>query len=150
MKAVVQRVLSANVEIGGEIVGKIGKGLLILLGVKSDDTQKDVNFLAEKCCGLRIFENENGKMNLSVSDVDGELLVVSNFTVYGDCHHGKRPSFVEAAPPEKANCLYEQFVSLCKQRGLQVQTGIFRADMKVTLVNDGPVTLIVSSDHMKS
>ena len=149
MKAVVQRVLSASVEVEGKIVGQSDRGLLLLVGVSTTDTKKDAEFLAEKCCGLRIFEDENGKMNLPLSSVDGGILAVSNFTIYGDCHHGKRPSFIEAAAPDKANELYEYFVSLCREKGVHTETGIFRAEMKVSLVNDGPITLIVSSDHMK-
>ncbi len=149
MKAVVQRVLSASVTVDGNVVGKIENGMLILLGVKKDDTKSDAEFMAEKCCGLRIFEDENGRMNCSLSDVGGSILAVSNFTVYGDCKHGKRPSFIDAARPDQANELYEYFVSLCRQKGIETQTGIFRADMKVSLCNDGPVTLVVSSDHLK-
>ncbi len=149
MKAVVQRVLSASVTVDGKVVGKIDKGLLLLIGVKDDDTKKDAEFLAEKCCGLRVFEDENGKMNCSLSDVKGAILAISNFTVYGDCSHGKRPSFIKAAPPDKANELYEYFVSLCRQKGIETQTGIFRADMKVSLCNDGPITIIACSDHLK-
>ena len=147
MRAVVQRVSSASVMIDGKLYSSIEKGLLILLGIKSGDSEVEVNYLAEKCMGLRIFEDQEQKMNLSVRDVNGSILVVSQFTLYGDTRKGNRPSFVEAAPPQIAEPLYEKFVSIL-QHSLgkeKVATGVFRAMMHVALVNDGPVTVIVES-----
>ncbi len=145
MKAVVQRVKESAVAVDGEIVGEIGRGLLVLLGVAEGDGRKEADFLAEKIPNLRIFEDEAGKMNLSLFDMGGEMLVVSQFTLLGDCRKGRRPSFVKAAGPEKANELYEYFVAQVRGKGLAVQTGRFRAMMEVRLINDGPVTLIVES-----
>lgn len=145
MRAVVQRVKHAKVEIEGKVKASIGKGLLILLGVHETDTQEDAVYLAKKCCATRIFEDENGKMNLSAADVNGEILVISNFTLYGDCRKGNRPSFTEAARPENAVLLYEKFVSCVKDNALPCQTGEFGADMAVELLNDGPVTLVIES-----
>lgn len=143
MRAVVQRVSSAQVRVDGQVVGKIGKGLLILLGVAPSDSEKEVLWMAEKCTGLRIFEDTEGKMNRSLEDVGGDALVISQFTLYGDCRKGKRPSFVGAAPPEMANTLYEKFTEAMRNRGIQTETGIFAARMEVELTNYGPVTLII-------
>ena len=146
MRAVLTRVKSASVEIGGETVGQIGQGFLILLGVGPEDTEEKCRYLAEKALGLRVFEDENGKMNLGLSDVDGQVLVVSQFTLYGNCRKGRRPSFTEAADPELGNRLYEKFLSICEELGYPPQHGIFGADMQVESVNDGPVTLILDTD----
>lgn len=145
MRAVIQKVKNASVTVDGEIVGKIGKGLLVLLGVSNDDLEKDANYLVEKTLNLRIFEDSDEKMNLSLLDIKGEILVVSQFTLYGDARNGRRPSFIEAARPEKANQLYEYFVSEIKTKLLQVETGKFQAMMDVSLVNDGPVTILLDS-----
>ncbi|MDA7980887.1 MAG: D-aminoacyl-tRNA deacylase [Pirellulales bacterium] len=145
MLACLQRVSSASVTVDGEIVGQIGKGLLILIGVGQGDTKADANFLAEKITGLRVFEDEAGKMNLALGDVGGEMLVVSQFTLLGDCRKGRRPSFIGAAPPEEANALYEYFCQRVRDQGVTVATGRFRAHMDVALVNDGPVTILVDS-----
>lgn len=145
MRAVLQRVSEARVRVGGEIVGEIAQGLLVLLGVGQGDAAADARFLADKIVGLRIFEDAQGKMNLSVEDVGGSLLVVSQFTLYGDCRQGRRPGFSAAAPPEQANALYEQFVGMLRGRGLRVATGVFQAEMTVALVNEGPVTLLLDS-----
>ena len=146
MRAVLTRVKSASVTIDGSVVGKIGKGFLILLGVGPEDTEEKCRYLAEKALGLRVFEDENGKMNLGLSDVGGEVLVVSQFTLYGNCRKGRRPSFTDAANPELGNRLYEQFLSDCADLGFAPQHGEFGADMKVESVNDGPVTLILDTD----
>lgn len=143
MKAVLQRVTNAEVKVDGETTGKIGEGLLILLGVGPNDTTENADALIKKICNLRIFRDENDKMNLSVKDIDGEILVVSQFTLYADCAKGNRPSFVDAAPPEKANELYEYFKEKCKLEVKNVQCGVFGADMKVSLLNNGPVTIIL-------
>jgi D-tyrosyl-tRNA(Tyr) deacylase len=135
----------AEVSVGEEVVGKIGAGLLVLLGVAKSDTQADADYLAGKIIGLRIFDDENGKMNLSVADTRGSVLVVSQFTLYGDVRKGRRPSFDEAAPPELANDLYEQFVRKIREAGLVCETGRFQAMMDVELVNDGPVTILIDS-----
>ena len=148
MRAVVTRVLSASVEIEGSIRGEIGGGFLVLLGIKAEDTPELTKKLAQKLCGLRVFEDENGKMNRSLSDVGGKLLVVSQFTLYGNCRHGKRPDFLAAARPETAVPLYELFISECRALGFEVQTGEFGADMKVASVNDGPVPLILDTDDL--
>lgn len=145
MRAVVQRVRKAAVEIGGETVGEIGAGLLVLLGVRVDDEEKDAAFLAGKVANLRIFEDTAGKMNLSLKETGGEALVVSQFTLYGDCRKGRRPSFTDAAEPVKGEALYENFVSCLRAEGLTVGTGRFGAKMLVKLENDGPVTLVVDS-----
>ena len=148
MRAVLTRVKSASVTIDGEVVGKIGQGFLILLGVGPEDTEQKCRYLAEKALGLRVFEDENGKMNLSLSDVGGSVLVVSQFTLYGNCRKGRRPSFVEAAGPELGNRLYERFLQDCADLGFAPQHGRFGADMQVASVNDGPVTLILDTDAL--
>ena len=146
MRAVVQRVSSARVEIDGEVAGSIGRGLLVLLGVGQGDSEKQAHWLADKIAGLRIFEDDAGKMNLSVEDAGGSALVVSQFTLYGDCRKGRRPSFAGAAPPEEADRLYQVFLNRLKERGLPVATGVFQAMMQVHLVNDGPVTVVVETE----
>ena len=148
MRAVLTRVKSASVAIGGEVVGKIGQGFLILLGVGPEDDESHCRYLAEKALGLRVFEDENGKMNKSLEDVGGEVLVVSQFTLYGNCRKGRRPSFVEAAGPELGNRLYEQFLKDCEDLGFPPQHGQFGASMQVESVNDGPVTLILDTDEL--
>ena len=148
MRALIQRVKRASVTINSQITGKINEGLLIFLGVGEDDTEKQVQYLVEKCTGLRIFTDEQDKMNLSVKDINGEILVVSQFTLYGDCKKGKRPSFVRAARPETAIPLYESFIAHCKNTGLNIQTGEFGADMQIELINDGPVTIWLDTEEM--
>ena len=148
MRAVLTRVKSASVTIDGQVVGKIGKGFLILLGVGPEDDESHCKYLAEKALGLRIFEDENGKMNLGLADVEGQVLVVSQFTLYGNCRKGRRPSFTEAAGPELGNRLYEQFLRECETLGYPPQHGQFGADMQVESVNDGPVTLILDTDQL--
>ena len=148
MRAILTRVSSASVTIGGERVGQIGKGFLILLGVGPEDTEKECRALAEKCLALRIFEDENGKMNLGLDQVGGQVLVVSQFTLYGNCRKGRRPSFVGAAGPELGNAMYERFLAICAELGYEPQHGQFGADMKVESVNDGPVTLILDTDEL--
>jgi len=145
MRAVIQRVKKSSVTVNGEIIGKIGSGLLVLLGVSREDEIKDADYLADKIPNLRIFEDENAKMNRSLLETSGEMLVVSQFTLIGDCRKGRRPSFTKAAGPDKAKQLYEYFVSQVKLKGVKVKTGQFRAVMDVSLINDGPVTLIVES-----
>ena len=148
MRAILTRVSSASVTIDGEVVGSIGKGFLILLGVGPEDTEKECRHLAEKALGLRIFEDENGKMNLGLDAVGGEVLVVSQFTLYGNCRKGRRPSFTDAANPQLGNELYEKFLAACEELGYPPQHGRFGADMKVASVNDGPVTLILDTDQL--
>ena len=143
MKLVVQRVSEAKVEVDEKIVGKIGKGYLVLLGITHTDTKEIADYLVKKLCNLRVFKDENDKMNLNLKQVNGELLIVSQFTLYGDCTEGNRPSFVNAAKSEIANELYEYFCNKCNQNGIHVEKGIFGADMKVSLLNDGPVTIIL-------
>lgn len=145
MRAVVQRVSRAQVLVGGEVTGQIGLGLLVLLGVGRDDTEADASHLAEKVCGLRVFEDAQGKMNRSVQDVGGSVLAVSQFTLYGDVRRGKRPSFDAAAPPEQARLLYEFFVTGIRAAGVRCETGRFQEMMKVELVNEGPVTILLDS-----
>jgi D-aminoacyl-tRNA deacylase len=145
MRAVLQRVSSARVVVGEEVVGQIGRGLLALLGVARGDTPAQVEWLAEKVAGLRVFEDDDGKMNRDVTEIGGAVLVVSQFTLYGDCRKGRRPSFIDAAPPEEAVPLYEGFVNALKARGVPVATGRFGAMMRVELVNEGPVTLILDT-----
>ena len=148
MRAVVQRVSRASVGVGGEIVGAIECGFLVLVGVTHADTAADAESLADKIVGLRVFEDDAGKMNLSLADAGGRCLVVSQFTLYGDCRKGRRPSFVAAAKPEQAERLYETFVAAIRSRGVEVATGRFRAEMSVELVNDGPVTLLLDSGKL--
>jgi len=145
MRAVIQRVSEASVRVDGEVIGKIGRGLVVLLGIAADDTQTDAEYLSEKIVGLRIFPDEAGKFAFSVQDVQGEVLVVSQFTLYGDCRKGRRPSFSDAAGVDTALPLYEYFVTCVKQQQVPVATGRFQATMAVQLVNDGPVTLILES-----
>ncbi|MHC6180660.1 D-aminoacyl-tRNA deacylase [Clostridium sp. JNZ X4-2] len=146
MRAVVQRVKSSKVEVGGEIIGEIGKGLNVLLGISVEDTNEDIPYMKDKILNLRIFEDENGKLNKSLLDVKGELLIISQFTLYGDCRKGRRPSFIRALSGDKANDIYEEFVRECKNSIDRVQTGKFGADMMVTIENDGPVTIMVDSE----
>ena len=148
MRAVVTRVNEASVTIDGEVTGKIGKGFLILLGVGPEDTEAHCRYLAEKALGLRVFEDENEKMNLGLADVGGQVLVVSQFTLYGNCRKGRRPSFAEAANPELGNRLYAQFLKDCADLGFPPQHGQFGADMQVASVNDGPVTLILDTKQL--
>ena len=147
MRAVVTRVASASVAIDGETVGKIGHGFLVLLGVRTDDTEAQAKRLADKVCGLRVFEDENGKMNRNLAAVGGELLIVSQFTLYADCR-SRRPGFTAAARPETAIPLYELFIEECRGRGFHTETGRFGAEMQVSSVNDGPVTLILDTDEL--
>jgi D-tyrosyl-tRNA(Tyr) deacylase len=148
MRAVVQRVSSASVAVSGETVSSIGTGLLVLLGVGKGDGEADVDFLADKVVNLRVFEDEAGKMNRSVLDAGGELLVVSQFTLLGDVRKGRRPSFTDAMEPVRANELYKSFCEACRRLGVKVGEGVFRAEMKVALVNDGPVTLLLDSKRL--
>ena len=150
MRAVVTRVSSASVTIDGKVNGAIDKGYLILLGVGPNDTEAVCDKLAEKICNLRVFEDENGKMNLGLDAVHGEVLVVSQFTLYGNCRKGRRPSFTDAAGPELGNALYEKFLAICAELGFPPQHGEFGADMKVESINDGPVTLILDTDQLMS
>ncbi|TNF50027.1 MAG: D-tyrosyl-tRNA(Tyr) deacylase [Deltaproteobacteria bacterium] len=145
MRVVIQRVSEASVTVDRQTVGAIGQGLMVLLGVAQGDTSQEAKFLAEKTAGLRIFEDDAGKMNRSVEEIGGSLLVVSQFTLLGDCRKGRRPGFAGAAPPELADQLYEEFVAALRSRGVNVATGVFRADMQVALVNDGPVTMLLDS-----
>ena len=148
MRAVLTRVKHASVTIDGKVHGQIGEGFLILLGVTHEDTEAQAVKLADKLTGLRIFEDENGKMNRSLEDVKGQLLIVSQFTLYGNCKKGRRPEFLAAARPEIAIPLYEKFIALCRDKGFSVETGEFGAEMLVESVNDGPVTLIVDTDQL--
>lgn len=147
MRAVVQRVTKAAVMLQetGETVGAIGKGFVVLLGVGNDDTEADSKYLADKIGGLRVFEDENDKMNLALADVGGAVLAVSQFTLFGDCRHGRRPGFTDAARPELADPLYNHFVERLRKQGLQVETGVFQTDMLVEICNDGPVTMLLDS-----
>ena len=145
MRAVIQRVSQASVVVAGQAVGAIERGLLVLLGVAQGDTAQDAAYLADKSAGLRIFEDNDGKMNRSIEDIGGGILVVSQFTLLGDCSNGRRPGFTAAAPPEVADSLYLAFVEALRKRGITVATGIFRANMQVTMVNDGPVTMLLDS-----
>lgn len=145
MRAVIQRVSRASVKIDGAIHGEISHGMLVLLGIRGSDTESDLQWLAEKVVHLRIFEDQQGKMNKSLADIDGEMLIISQFTLYGDCRKGRRPGFSSAAAPEIAEPLYRQFIEEVKNRQIKVATGIFQASMEVELVNDGPVTLLLDS-----
>lgn len=145
MKLVIQRVANATVKVSGEIIGQIEKGFLVLVGIKQGDTKEQADILIKKLCNLRVFEDENNKMNLSIKDIDGKLLVVSQFTLYADCKKGNRPSFIEAARPEVAEPLYEYFKQGCRNNGIEVESGKFGADMKVSLLNDGPVTIVLEA-----
>ena len=148
MRAVLQRVKHAKVTIDGRVSGEIGTGFLILLGVAPEDTPEEALYLAKKCVGLRVFEDENDKMNLALADVGGKILAVSQFTLYGDCRKGKRPNFTRAAKGDQARELYEYFVDCCRGLGVETQTGEFGADMKVELLNDGPVTIMLDTDEL--
>ena len=145
VRAVVQRVKSADVTVNGNITGQIGPGLVVFLGVEDDDTGADASYMAEKVAGLRIFEDAEGKMNLSVMDKGGAVLAISQFTLLGDVRKGKRPSFTKAARPEQANALYQQFINMVRERGVRVEEGVFQAEMLVRVNNDGPVTIILDS-----
>lgn len=145
MRVVVQRVKYSSVSVDGEIVGKIDKGLMVLLGVTHTDGEKEVNWLVNKIKDLRIFEDSEGKMNLGLEDIKGELLVISQFTLYGNCIKGRRPGFTDAARPDLAKPLYEKFLEKCRSFGIKTEAGIFGADMKVELLNDGPVTLVIDT-----
>lgn len=145
MRAVIQRVKESSVTVKNEIIGNIGRGLLVLLGVANEDKADDAEYLADKITNLRIFEDDKGKMNRSLLETGGEMIVVSQFTLLGDCRKGRRPSFMNAADPEKANELYEHFVKEVRQKGVSVKTGRFRAMMEVSLINDGPVTIILEN-----
>ena len=147
MRAVVQRVTNADVKIDGRVNGKIDNGLLVLLGVGNGDTEEDMKYIADKIIKLRIFSDENDKMNLSLEDVGGSMLVISQFTLYGDCSHGRRPYFGNAMEPVSANEMYEKFVAYIREQGIHTETGEFGADMKVSLTNDGPVTIILESTN---
>ena len=147
MRAVVQRLTNADVKIDGRVNGKIDDGLLVLLGVGNGDTEEDMKYIADKIIKLRIFSDENDKMNLSLEDVGGSMLVISQFTLYGDCSHGRRPYFGNAMEPVSANEMYEKFVAYIKEQGIHTETGEFGADMKVSLTNDGPVTIILESKN---
>lgn len=150
MKAVIQRVSKASVKVDNQEIAHIGKGMLILLGVKKDDTEKEAELLAKKTVNLRIFSDEEGKMNLSLIEINGNVLVVSQFTLYGNCRKGRRPSFIDAALPEKADFLYQLYIQYLKKENISVQSGQFKAMMQVELVNEGPVTIILDSDELKN
>ena len=145
MRAVIQRVKHSSVTVDGKVLGEIGDGLLVLLGITHTDTEKEVNWLASKVKDLRIFEDNEGKMNLGLEDIKGELLVISQFTLYGNCIKGRRPGFTEAARPDLAGPLYEKFLEKCRSFGIKTECGEFGADMKVALLNDGPVTMIIDT-----
>lgn len=148
MRAVVQRVNYANVKVDEKIVGEIDKGLLVFLGIGENDDNTDLKYMVDKVLGLRIFEDDLGKMNLSLRDINGEILVVSQFTLYGDVRRGKRPSFSSSADPELAEDIYEEFIRLCKKEGIKTETGIFGAHMNVKIENDGPVTILIDSNKI--
>ncbi len=145
MKLVIQRVANATVKVDGKIIGEIEKGFLVLVGIKQGDTKEQADSLVKKLCNLRVFEDENNKMNLSIKDINGKLLIVSQFTLYADCKKGNRPSFIEAARSEDAEPLYEYFKQGCRNEGIDVESGKFGADMKVSLLNDGPVTILLEA-----
>ena len=146
MRCVVQRVSSASVTVNGTVSGRIEAGLMVLIGVSADDTETDLKYMAEKVPNLRIFDDDNGVMNRSLLDAGGSILAVSQFTLYGDARGGRRPSYIRAAKPDKADALYEQLIARWREKGVHVETGIFRTDMKVALVNDGPVTILLDSE----
>ncbi|HAE63169.1 MAG TPA: D-tyrosyl-tRNA(Tyr) deacylase [Eubacteriaceae bacterium] len=146
MRAVVQRVKRCSVEVDGKIVGSIGKGLLVLLGIKNDDSKRDIEYIKDKILNLRIFEDDRSKMNLSLKDVSSQIMIVSQFTLYGDCRKGRRPSFIKAASPETAQGIYMDFVEEIKSTGIYVQQGVFQAHMDISIVNEGPVTIILDSE----
>lgn len=148
MRAVVQRAGRSFVEVNGKVVGKINSGLVVFVGISVNDEEDDCSYLADKICGLRIFEDSQGKMNLSIKETGGEILCISQFTLYGDCRKGRRPSFFEAAPPEKAVSLYDKLCYMLREKGLQVETGQFQAKMKVRVDNDGPVTILLDSSKI--
>ena len=148
MRCVVQRVSEASVAVNGETVGAVGPGLMVLIGVSTEDTDADLKYMTEKVPNLRIFDDENGVMNRSVLDAGGGILAVSQFTLYGDARGGRRPSYIRAAKPEEANAMYERLVEAWRGKGVHVETGIFRTDMKVSLVNDGPVTILLDSEKV--
>ena len=148
MKFVIQRVSRASVSVDGAVIGKINKGFLVLIGIGAEDGKKEADLLVRKMCGLRIFEDQDGKTNLALKDVDGELLLISQFTLYANCKKGNRPSFVEAGKPDMAEELYEYIISKCKEHIPVVERGMFGADMKVSLVNDGPFTIVLDSDRL--
>ena len=148
MRYVVQRVTSSSVSVGGKTVGAIGPGLMVLIGVSADDTETDLKYMAEKVPNLRIFDDENGVMNRSVLDAGGSILAVSQFTLYGDARGGRRPSYIRAAKPDMADALYEQLIARWREKGITVETGIFRTDMQVSLVNAGPVTILLDSEKV--
>ena len=150
MRAVVQRVSEASVRTNGQEVGSIGPGLVVLLGVKDTDTRQEAEWLANKIIQLRVFDDSEGKMNLSLFDVSGQLLVVSQFTLFGDTRKGNRPSFIQAARPEQARDLYQLFVEQCRSAGVPVQTGVFQAEMQVYMVNEGPVTILYDTDNLRN
>lgn len=147
MRAVVQRVTYSSVEVNGEIVGRINKGFNVLIGISKDDTEEDMNYIRDKIINLRVFSDENDKMNLSLLDIKGELLLISQFTLYGDARKGRRPNFMNALGGEEAKKFYDKFIEMMKETGLKVQTGIFGADMKVDIKNDGPVTILLDSSR---
>jgi D-tyrosyl-tRNA(Tyr) deacylase len=146
MRCVVQRVLNSSVTVNNETVGAIGPGLMVLIGVSTDDTDADLKYMTDKVPNLRIFDDENGVMNRSVLDVGGSILAISQFTLYGDARGGRRPSYIRAARPEEANQMYQRLVAAWREKGIHVETGIFRADMQVSLINDGPVTILLDSE----
>ncbi len=148
MRAVIQRVSHASVTVNGTITGEIQRGFLIFLGIAPEDTEEQARYLANKCVGLRVFSDEQDRMNLSLADVEGSILAVSQFTLYGDCRKGKRPNFMRAAKGDQAVQLYELFVQFCREQGIPTETGEFGADMKVDLLNDGPVTILMDTDEM--
>ena len=148
MRFVIQRVTQSSVSVDGNVIGKIGKGLLVLIGVAEEDTEETADKLVRKLTGLRVFEDENGKTNLSLADVKGELLLISQFTLYANCKKGNRPSFTEAGSPQKANALYEYIIAKCRENVPIVETGSFGAEMKVSLVNDGPFTVLLDSEKI--
>ena len=149
MRLVIQRVSEASCKVDGKIVGKIKDGFMVLFGVTHTDTKEDADYLAKKLLNLRVFKDENDKMNLALKNVNGELLIISQFTLYADCSHGNRPAFIDAARPDQANELYEYFCNKCQEGGFNVEKGIFGADMKISLLNDGPVTIIIDSNERK-